>query len=182
MNRAIAAGAVLLLGAAAFAMRPPKERIIVRERRVEVPVRIEVPVERLVPVFVERERAEAPVPERRADPAPAAQDDAALPREKVVFLFERELSLEPWQRAHAEQVLRERGREVEAYHREVRASGVFVAREYERRVAAIQSASYARIGEVLDGPQYRRFAELLAQGRLGDAVVFEIDTGMAVVE
>lgn len=177
--RLLAPAAVALLALALFAARPA-ERTVVRERRVEVPVPVEVPVQ--VPVVVERietvavEEVEKPAVERSATPG------VTLVHEKMLFLFERQLRLAPDQRRHFSKVLEERQEEIEAYHREIRASGIFRPREYSRNIREVQAASYARMGTALDPVQARDFQGLVAEGRLGDAVAFTLDPGMAVAE
>lgn len=144
-----------------------------------VPVRVEVPVP--TPVVVERVETvevEKPGPVRAEAPEQAYRP--ALVHEKLLFLFERQLCLTPEQRRHFGKVLRDRQEEIEAYHRDIRASKVFRPREYSRTIREIQAASYARMGTSLDAPQAREFSGLIAEGRLGDAVAFTLEPGMTV--
>lgn len=179
MKLFIASGA-LFLGALVFALRPPGTQTVIVERKVEVPVRIETPVASPSP-RVEKESppvraAERPLLQARPEPS-----GPALACEKMLFLFERELDLQPSQRQHMAEVLRTREKEIEAYHEEVRASGVFREREYTRRVREIQDRCYERMGDVLDERQHRRFLEVLAHGKLGDAIEFEVGPEMVVI-
>jgi len=145
-------------------------------------MRVEVPVE--VPKIVEMVRVETrtiekDTPAAKVPPKPAG---VTLAHEKMLFLFERELDLKAEQRRFMEKVLAERELEIAEVQRSIIATGIFRARDYESRVRAMQAASYERMGEVLDEPQRHRLVGLLAEGRLGDAVMFEVPPTLVVVE
>jgi hypothetical protein len=180
MRTWIAFGA-LLIGIVAMAARPVRPDTVVREHRVEVPVRIEVPVE--VTKIVEKVRVETRTIEKesRACPAASKPSGTALAHEKMLFLFERELDLRAEQRRFMEDVLLEREKEIASYQKEVVASGIFRVKEYEYRVKAFQAVSYAKMGEALEGTQRQRLAALVAEGRLGDAVMFEVPPTLVVI-
>lgn len=90
------------------------------------------------------------------------------------------LDMTPEQRRYSEEVLRHRDREVKEYQARVRASGVFDGRVYNPRINELRTASYERISGALDRARRDRFADILVQGMLSDAVVFEIEPGMIV--
>lgn len=171
MKTAIVSGAVLLALAIIAAAARPQETVK-RERRVEV----QIPVE--IPVVVERRTVEPSGAELRSDP----QIREGQANVRMLFLFERELSLSDEQVLHIERVLKDREVEIEDYHRQLRESRIFVAREYSARIRRIQRDSYDRIGTVLDSAQYRRFVRLLEEGRVGDGVAFTIEPGMVVLD
>ena len=78
--------------------------------------------------------------------------------------------------------LRKRDVVIDAYNKQVRASGVFNPSEYGDRIMSIQADSYDDIARVLDGGQMRRFQALVGRGLIGDAVAFEVDPTMVVVK
>jgi hypothetical protein len=96
--------------------------------------------------------------------------------------FDRELSLTVDQKKHFEAVFRDRQEVIEAYHRELRASKVFVPREYDRRIAEIQTLHYDRAGSVLNAEQYRKFVKMLSEKAQGDSIGFPIEADMVIVE
>lgn len=173
---------VLVLGGLIMAVRSTSPEVIVRERRIEVPVRVEVPVE--VPTIVEKLRIETRTIEKPSSTPVAASSPSgtALAHAKMLFLFERTLDLRAEQRLFMEKVLLERQEEIASYQNEILKSGVFRVKEYEAQVKAIQAAYYAKMGEVLDTPQRGRFQSLLEEGRIGDAVMFEIPSTLVVIE
>lgn len=179
----VAACAAIAVGGV-FALRSPDP--VIRERRVEIPVREEAPVE--VPVARETTRAEsqstselAPETAKRAEGL--ENRSASLgPQEKMLFLFERELALTGEQRRHFVGVLQERILEVEEYNRRIDQSKVFSRREYSARIRAIRARSYERMAEILDSAQNQRFRQLVAEGRLGDAVAITIDPNWTVID
>ncbi|HXG60048.1 MAG TPA: hypothetical protein VNO22_01625 [Planctomycetota bacterium] len=124
----------------------------------------------------------------QTDPvAPAAVSGAPRPPSagdprRLGDVLARELELSSAQQTQVAEILRQRQEAVEAYHRELRASGVFRPRDYDRRVGTIVDLSYTRIAQVLDAAQNRKFAELVRTGRLGDAVPFDIEPHMVVLE
>jgi hypothetical protein len=102
--------------------------------------------------------------------------------EKKLFLFEHELELSPEQRQRMEQILVRREREIAELQRGIVNSGVFRVREYDYQVRQLQAVSYEEIAGVLDGPQRRRWTDLMAEGRLGDGVLFEVLPTLVVLE
>jgi hypothetical protein len=175
----------LLMVVIIMAARPATPEVIVRERRVEVPVpfRVEVPVE--VTRAVEKASIEprANLEKEPRPQAPASQNPGMLlAHEKMLFLFERELDLKPEHRRFMEAVLTQREKEIAAYQKDIIASGIFRVREYEYRVKAMQAVSYEKMGEVLEGAQRQRFACLVGEGRLGDAVAFEVPNTLVVIQ
>jgi hypothetical protein len=172
----------LVVGIGAIAVRSNTSNVPIQERLVEVPVRVEVPVE--VPKIVEKVRVETRMIERQV-PAVAAPERPAgtyLAHEKMLFLFERELELRADQRRFMEEVLAHRELEIAEHQRSIVDSRIFRVGEYENWVRATQAASYEKMAEVLDETQRRRFAGLLAEGRLGDAVMFEVPPTMVVLQ
>lgn len=130
-------------------------------------------------VRIEAERAEAAAASPAVSaPKPPSVGDAR----RLEGVLARELELTPAQQAQVADILRERRQAIEAYHRELRASGVFRPRDYDRRVGALVDLSYSRIGQILDSAQNRKFAELVRTGRLGDAVPFDIEPHMVVLD
>jgi hypothetical protein len=185
-------GILILAAAAATAPAPvslaPRERFEPRGGAPAAPVPVadarpaapqavpEVPFVRAENARVEAEPAAArPV---ISGPRPASAGD---PR-RLGEVLARELELAPVQQSQVAEILRQRQEAVEAYHRELRASGVFRPRDYDRRVGAIVDLSYSRIAQVLDAAQSRKFSELVRTGRLGDAVPFDIEPHMVVLE
>ena len=100
----------------------------------------------------------------------------------MLFLFERELVLTPEQRGHFVEMLKERERAVEGVHEKICRENVMSRAEYVTRIEVIKQTGYARMGECLGVAQERRFREILAEGRFGDAIVFEHPPGLVVVE
>lgn len=96
--------------------------------------------------------------------------------------LERALLLEDAQRERIDQILREREGLIEAYHRELRASGILNSREYERRTWGIRTESYRRIAAVLRMAQAERFHELVTKGQVTDPVAFELDENMVILD
>jgi len=175
----------LSLGVVAVALRPSPSGLVIRERRVEVPVKVEVPVE--VPrIVVEKERIEprTVVKEPAVAPPPvlAKRADTAMAHEKMLFLFERECDLRADQRRFMENILALREAEIAECQKGIVASGIFRVREYENQVKAMQNASYQKMAEVLNERQRERFTELVAEGRMGDAVVFEVPPTVVVLQ
>lgn len=115
-----------------------------------------------------------------AVPARQVKKTAAVDLVPMLFLFQRELDLSFPERQHFERVLDERECAVAELQDEVVRSGVLCRTEYDRRVRKLQSQYYDRMGNVLDAGRHRRFFDLLAQGRVGDSVVFEIPAGLEV--
>jgi hypothetical protein len=181
MKTWIALGA-LMIGIVALAARTSSSDNRVRERRIEVPVRVEVPVE--VPKIVEKVRVETRTIEKesRPSPAPLRPSGTALAQERTLFLFERELDLRAEQRRFMEEVLAQREKEIESYQKEIVASGIFRTREYELRIKAMQAASYEKMAEVLEGTQRQRLAAVVAEGRLGDTVMFQVPPTLTVIQ
>jgi hypothetical protein len=171
----------LVIGVIALAARPAAPEPPVRERRVVVPVRVEVPVE--VSKIVEKVRVETRMIEKEVPAVPLASrpSETALAHEKMLFLFEREAVLRGDQRHFMEEVLAQRENEIAEVQRDIVRSGYFRARDYDLRIKAIQTASYEKMAVVLDEPQHRRFSSLVSEGRLGDAVVFEIPSSLVVI-
>jgi hypothetical protein len=188
-------GTVIVVAAAALAPAPaslaPRERVeprggapaapapVAEPRPVASEPALRAPFLRSENVRIETEGAEAAAasPAVSAPKPPSAGDPRLL--EGVLT---RELELTPAQQAQVTDILQERRQAIEAYHRELRASGVFRSRDYDRRVGAIVDLSYSRIGRILDGAQSRKFAELVRTGRLGDAVPFDIEPHMVVLD
>ncbi|MFN3484013.1 MAG: hypothetical protein ACK44W_00785 [Planctomycetota bacterium] len=137
------------------------------------------PLVRVENVRIEAKRAE---PSAGSLAVSAPRPPSAGDPRRLEGVLARELELAPVQQAQVADILRERQEAIEAYHRELRASGVFRPKEYERRVGAIVDLSYSRIAQVLDAAQNRKFAELIRTGRLGDAVPFDIEPHMVVLE
>ncbi len=186
MKTWIAWGA-LAIAVVAIAARPTSPDAPVRERRIEVPVRVEVPVE--VPKIVEKERTDLRIPEKESRPtAPAVASEprpiggTSLAHEKMLFLFERELDLRAEQRRFMAEVLADRQLQIAELQKGIVASGVFRPREYDAQVKALQAASYEKMSEVLDEPQRFRWKALIAEGRLGDAVQFEVPPTLVVLQ
>jgi hypothetical protein len=100
----------------------------------------------------------------------------------VASTLEHRLELSAPQRAQIEDILAQRRDEIDRCHLEIRASGVFRPREWERRVGDILAASYGRIASVLDSRQAMRFGELVAQRAIADPVEFEPDPGMVILD
>ena len=100
----------------------------------------------------------------------------------MLVTFDRQLSLTADQKKHFETVLQDRQEVIEGYHRQLRASKVFVPREYDRRMAEIQTSHYDRLGSVLDAEQYRKFMKMLADKAQGDSLGFPIEPDMVIVE
>lgn len=130
-------------------------------------------------VRIEAERAE---PSAGSSAVSAPRPPSARDPRRLEGVLVRELELAPVQQGQVADILRERKEAIEAYHCELRSSGVFRPKEYERRVGAIVDLSYSRIAQVLDAAQNRKFAELIRTGRLGDAVPFDIEPHMVVLE
>jgi len=177
----------LAVAVIAVAARSGASDAPVRERRIEVPVRVEVPVE--VPKIVERVRAETGSPEKESRaPAPAPVTDprpidgTTLAHEKMLFLFERELDLRAEQRRFMTEVLANRQLQIAGLQKGIVASGVFRPREYDAQVKAMQAASYEKMAEALNEPQRIRWKALIAEGRLGDAVQFEVPPTLVVLQ
>lgn len=183
---AIGIGALLLCGAAVVLR--PSERVIVRERIVEVPVPApaSVPPAAIPDVALpETPAAIPPAPAVRRAAAPAlAPMPAGVARahDRMLFLFQRELGLQAVQRAHFARALRDREAEIRRVQDAVRASKVFDVKSYTRRIRSLQLDSYDRMAAVLDVTQTRRFHDLLAEGRIGDAVQFDVDDDIVVLE
>jgi hypothetical protein len=178
MRYAVLIGAIVL-GAAIISARPASPPTELRERRVEVPIRVEVPVE--VPKIVERVRVETRIVEKVVVQPGTVAGGVALAHEKMLFLFEREVNLRPEQRHSLEELLSLREKEIETYQSEIRASHILHMRTYERRIQEIQGAYYQKMGRALDEEQRDRFADLVLQGRLGDAIVFDAGSGSDMV-
>lgn len=179
MKGALAAAGTAIIFGAILLVRPGESRVL--ERRVPVAVKEVVPVE--VPVPVERVRTEVQVIEKTVHTSRAEERSALPPScDRMLFLFERELRLTGEQRRHMESVLKEREGRIESYNAHVRSSGVFSRRAYSRRIREIRAESYGWMAEVLDASQLPRFRELIAAGRLGDAVAFRIDPNLVVLD
>jgi len=172
----------LLLGGVALAVRPMQPEVIVRENRVEVPVRVEVLRE--VPTIIEKVRVETRMVEKSSPPPGTAPRPSgiALAHERMLFLFERDLDLRAEQRRFMEDVLGAREEKIASYQKQIVESGVFTVAEYESQIRAIQAASYSKMGEVLDSHQHQRFQRLLEEGRLGDAVMFDVPPTVVVIQ
>jgi hypothetical protein len=181
-------GGALLIGLAILASRPADPATRVIERKVEVPVRVEVPVPVEPPMTQVGEVVNGDRPAQEKPPAPPVYGGHSLPygaalgRKNMMFLFEREIDLRPDQRRFMEDVLVERDRAIESVQNEIRASGVFQARQYDRQVNALQGASYQKMAQVLAPEQQQRFAELVAQGRIGDSIEFELGPNMMMIQ
>lgn len=178
----VAAAAAIATGGL-FALRSGPA--VVREKRIEVPVRVEVPVETPVAPPANRStNTQVAVP--TANPAEKRAEDSTSaplgPQEKMLFLFEREIDLAPGQRAHFVQVLRERAVEIEDVYRRIAETKHFSRRGYSATIRAIRARSYERMAEVLDSAQNQRFRQLVAQGRLGDAVAIELQPDWTVTD
>jgi hypothetical protein len=96
--------------------------------------------------------------------------------------MERELGLSSDQRRQVEAIFLDRQVEVDAYHREVKASGVFSQKSYSLRITDLRLRHYARMEACLDSRQARRFHELLHSGTFGDGIAFEIDPNLVEVD
>lgn len=182
MRYLLVAAAAAIAAGGVVALRSPGT--VVRERRVEVPLRVEVPID--VPTSrpdVEKrtpaEETTAKTNERRTE---AGSSVPLASQEKMLFLFERELALTVDQRRHFVEVLRERALEIEEINRRIADSRIFSRSEYSRTIRGIRARSYERMAEVLDSVQNRRFRQLVAEGRLGDAVAIAIDSSWTVVD
>ena len=79
-------------------------------------------------------------------------------------------------------VLEDREEEVKACQAEILRSGVLRTREYERRIRTIQAESYDRMAAVLSPEARRRFFEIVSEGRLGDAIAFQVPENVIVIE
>ena len=101
---------------------------------------------------------------------------------RMLQVIRRELRPTADQFRRIMELLRSRDADIEAYHEQVRASGVFNAPEYSHRIRMIQADSYDRLAQVLDSDQARRFGDLVARRLLPDAVAFEVDSSMVVLE
>lgn len=185
MKTWVAWGALAIV-VVAVAARPGAPDAPVRERRIEIPVRVEVPVE--VSKIIEKTRTEMRVPEEKARPAPEPAsvarpiDGTALAHEKMLFLFERELDLRAEQRRFMAEVLANRQLQIAELQKGIIASGVFRPLEYDTQVKALQAASYEKMSEILDETQRVRWKALIAEGRLGDAVQFEVPLTLIVLQ
>jgi Spy/CpxP family protein refolding chaperone len=100
----------------------------------------------------------------------------------MLFLFARELDLTAKQEHTIEDVLRDRQKEIERVQDGVRRSHRFRRGEYVQRIEDLKAISYAQMGQCLSPAQHRRFQELLAEGRLGDAIAFTLPEGTIIEE
>jgi hypothetical protein len=164
----------------------------IREGRVEIPARQKAPANESLgtspqvdaTAVVETVRAEKPGGEKAVLPVAALPTKSKISAglEKMLSLFERELELSPDQRQRMEQILARREQEISELQAGIVNSGVFRVREYDFQVRQLQAVSYEEIAGVLDGMQRRRWTRLMAEGRLGDAVLFEVPQAIVVLE
>lgn len=119
-----------------------------------------------------------------AAPSAPPRGGNALPEAAsgLAVLLRRELGLDPAQAGRLEDILREREDRIAAYHQEIRSSGVFNPRDYDRRTWDLRFESYRRIEALLDSAQRARFQVLASQGRLNDPVAFELDESLVVLD
>lgn len=178
----VAAAAAVATGGL-FALRSGPAAV--REKRIVVPASVEVPIEVPVSAPATRNDTQVAVPtaKKTAETRAEAQSSAPLgPQEKMLFLFEREVNLTPDQRSHFVQVLRDRAVEIEDVNRRIADSKIFSRRSYSVTIRAIRARSYERMAEVLDSAQYRRFQQLVTEGRLGDAVAIPLQPDWTVTD
>ena len=186
----IALGA-FAIGTAAIAFRPAPAPSRLIEPRAETLGRTEDPVEAPAiarpeaPIVVEQVRPE-PAPVQKVVRSEIHQVEVppvlSLAQEKMLFLFERELSLSPEQRRYMVQVLGRREQEIAEVQKGVLTSGILRTREYDLRVREIQAVSYAKMAEILDQTQRLRWDRLMAEGRLGDAISFEVPQSVVLLQ
>ena len=208
MKILIATGGLLIL-AGAFVVR--SQSVPVAERPVTVPQavpqtvepvvdppvaepRMDVPV--LVPVVVEapvevKKTVEGEVgtgePVERVVPLAVSQPQvprwSLLPshQDRILFLFDRQVDLSKDQRRHFADVFLSRDAEIKAYQAQITRSGIFNVPEYRVKIREMIAESYDRMAHALDSQQQQLFYSIVAAGRLGDAVEFEMDPGLVVL-
>lgn len=98
----------------------------------------------------------------------------------MLLLFQREMDLTADQRRHFEKMLQERDEVIEQVQDDIRRANLFDRSDYTDRINAVKAIFYERMGRCLDALQHRRFLEILAQGRFGDAIAFELPPGIEV--
>jgi len=186
MNHALVAGLTILLGIAAWAAHPYKGSSRPEGSPPAAP--------RLAAVTATQEAstdldASLPIGEAHTAPEPVVVPKTSAPESRLhrnqvqtAAMLDRELGLSSDQRRQIEAIFLDRQSEVDAYHREVRASGVFHEKGYRRRIEDIRVRSYARMEASLDSRQAPRFRDLLYGGAFGDAIVFDIDSNLVVLD
>lgn len=183
----------LALGAMGVAagFRPSALEGEIRVGRVAIPAHTETPTEETLRVSVPAEkpviegaRVETSSVEKvgHSSRSPLTESKAPAALEKQLFFFELELDLSPDQRQRMEQILVRREQGIKELQRRIVDSGVFHVREYDYQVRQLQAVSYEEIAGVLNGDQRRRWAGLIAEGRVGDAVLFEVLPSLVVLQ
>lgn len=177
--RALVAVSALAIGGAALLARPPESPAAIAPASCIAAA----PCPPISPLVVETPRVEtAGVQVSPARPNAAPKAAGPYGPEAVLAALDRELELTAGQRAQVEKILHGRQEEIERYHAQIRASGLFRPREWESRVADLLTGSYVRIGALLDSRQNFRFGEMVAARRLADPVEFEPEPHMVVLE
>ena len=101
---------------------------------------------------------------------------------ELLGVLDRALRLSEIQRMRAEEILRERNRQVDEYGAEVARRGWAQAKDFERRVGAIREEAVRRLAAILDSAQAEQLAWLASAGRLDDHLAIEIPDGLVVLD
>jgi hypothetical protein len=126
-------------------------------------------------------RREGSIPVAGSSPS-AARNSLHAAHEHMFRYFTQQLELDQVQRDRVQAILLEREEEIGAYHAHIRRSRVLSERDYESWLANLRIRYYDRIGGLLNRAQFERFVALLPQGGQGDAVAFELEPDIMVVE